>query len=292
MSDNKKSEEKVEDSELNDLLDSALEDFNKSSTLDVKDDDDTTSQNVPLNNTEETISEDIDNLWTQDFIKHAADQFEKNLQNLIQNGSESELGASFQKMAQTVANAIVDGETTDGEPTSADFQSAIAQALKDLSVTSENLQNEPDLASMFGQMNLEEGAGDILPFMQGMMQSLLSKDILYPSLKELVDKYPEWLEQKKATLPSADLQRYTKQLELMQKICNELEKEKDTDTEEVKKRRFEMILSLMQDMQTYGQPPEELIGEHPALLQFDSEGNPIIPPLPPGVEIPQNCCIM
>lgn len=43
-------------------------------------------------------------------------------------------------MAQTVANAIVDGETTDGEPTSADFQSAIAQALKDLSVTSENLQ--------------------------------------------------------------------------------------------------------------------------------------------------------
>lgn len=76
------------------------------------------------------------------------------------------------------------------------------------------------------------------------------------------------------------------------KICNELEKEKDTDSEEIKKRRFEMILSLMQDMQTYGQPPEELIGEHPALLQFDSEGNPIIPPLPPGVEIPQNCCIM
>lgn len=179
-------------------------------------------------------------------------------------------------------------------------------------------QNEPDLASMFGQMNLEEGAGDILPFMQGMMQSLLSKEILYPSLKELVDKYPEWLEQKRATLPSSDLQRYTKQLELMQKvcylqlktyntknketrinlkfihfkICNELEKEKNADTEEIKKRRFEMILSLMQDMQTYGQPPEELIGEHPALLQFDSEGNPVIPPLPPGVEIPQNCCIM
>lgn len=145
---------------------------------------------------------------------------------------------------------------------------------------------------MFGKMNLEEGAGDILPFMQGMMQSLLSKEILYPSLKELVDKYPEWLEQKKATLPSADLQRYTKQLELMQKICNELEKEQDTDTDEAKRRRFEVILSLMQDMQTYGHPPEELIGEHPALFQFDSEGNPIIQTLPPGVETPQDCCIM
>lgn len=124
----------------------------------MKDDDGTASKTVPVNNTEETTPADIDDLWRENFIKHAADQFEKNFQNLMQNGnyiyiflkkyyfwifqigSESELGASFQKMAQTVANAIVDGETTDGEPTSADFQSAIAQALKDLSVTSENLQ--------------------------------------------------------------------------------------------------------------------------------------------------------
>lgn len=52
---------------------------------------------------------------------------------------EGELGASLQKMAQSVANAI--GTNPSGsESDSPDFQAAIAQALKDLSATSENLQ--------------------------------------------------------------------------------------------------------------------------------------------------------
>ncbi|KAK2587007.1 hypothetical protein KPH14_010974 [Odynerus spinipes] len=283
MSDDKKSEEHIEDSELNDLLDSALEDFNKSSTLDVKDDDGATSKSVPSTDTEQATSVDVDDLWSQDFLKQAGDLIKK---DILPEGSEA-----YQRMAQALAD-LVDAQGNYGDSVKADFQSAIALGLEDLSITSENLQNEPDIASMFSQVSLEEGAGDILPFMQGMMQSLLSKEILYPSLKELVDKYPEWLEQKKDTLSSGDLQRYTKQLELMQKVCSELEKEQDTDTDEIKKRRFETILSLMQDMQTYGQPPEELVGEQPALFQFDAEGNPIVPALPPGVEVPQNCCIM
>lgn len=64
-----------------------MEDFNKSITLDVKDDDGTASKTVPVNNTEETTSADIDDLWRENFIKHAADQFEKNFQNLMQNGN-------------------------------------------------------------------------------------------------------------------------------------------------------------------------------------------------------------
>lgn len=71
---------------------------------------------------------------------------------------------------------------------------------------------------MFSQASLGEGSADILPFMQGMMQSLLSKDVLYPSLKEIVDRYPSWLEEKKSTLPSESYERYSKQLELMQKV--------------------------------------------------------------------------
>ena len=71
---------------------------------------------------------------------------------------------------------------------------------------------------MLEQTSFDETAGEFLPFMQGMMQSLLSKDVLYPSLKDLTERYPQWLEEKKETLPSEDLQRYTKQLELMQKV--------------------------------------------------------------------------
>ena len=36
-----------------------------------------------------------------------------------------------------------------------------------------------------------EGGAEFMPMMQGMMQTLLSKDVLYPSLKEIVDKVSE-----------------------------------------------------------------------------------------------------
>lgn len=107
--------------------------------------------------------ETSEDAWTKDFIKEAADQFEENLQNLIKNGNsvetfhknhkkwtvdlkisvlgtDSELGASFQKLAQTIASAMTDEDKNEKDSASTDFQSAIAQALNDLSATSENLQ--------------------------------------------------------------------------------------------------------------------------------------------------------
>lgn len=46
-----------------------------------------------------------------------------------------------------------------------------------------------------------------VPFMQGMMQSLLSKEVLYPSLKELSDKYPAWLSENKGKIEQANYDR-------------------------------------------------------------------------------------
>ncbi|XP_071875005.1 peroxisomal biogenesis factor 19 isoform X2 [Bombus fervidus] len=277
----------TEDQELNDLLDSALKDFNKEQVSDKEDKckADTLESTTDKNTTD--ISEDA---WTTDFVKQAAEQFVESLRNFIQN--DSELGVSSQRMAQTVASAINNEETFDKDSMSRDFQTAIAQALNDLSTTSENLQSEADLSEMFGLASLEDGPGAIPPFMQGMLQHLLSKEILYPSLKELVDKYPEWLEEKKTVISSSDLQRFRKQFELMQQVCMELDKEKDGDTEEVKKKRFETIISFMQEVQACGQLPEELIGEQTMPFQTDTEGDPVIPALLRSMETPQNCCLM
>ncbi|XP_012244646.1 peroxisomal biogenesis factor 19 isoform X2 [Bombus impatiens] len=277
----------TEDQELNDLLDSALKDFNKEQISDKEDmcKTDTLESTTDKNTTD--ISEDA---WTTDFVKQAAEQFVESLRNFIQN--DSELGVSPQRMAQTVASAINNEETFDKDSVSRDFQTAIAQALNDLSTTSENLQSDADLSEMFGLASLEDGPGAIPPFMQGMLQHLLSKEILYPSLKELVDKYPEWLEEKKTVISSSDLQRFRKQLELMQQVCMELDKEKDDDTEEVKKKRFETIISFMQEVQACGQLPEELIGEQTTPFQTDNEGDPVIPALLRSMETPQNCCLM
>ncbi|KAK5637794.1 hypothetical protein RI129_000022 [Pyrocoelia pectoralis] len=107
-----------------------------------------------------------------------------------------------------------------------------------------------------------------------MMQSLLSKDVLYPSLKDILNKYPAWMEANGGSLSSADRQRYEKQQELMTEVCAALEKESDGDTKSDKKARFENVLTLMQKLQDYGQPPTDLVGDLGPSIPFDAQGNP------------------
>lgn len=288
MTDNtKQSKSEEEDQELNSLLDSALQDFGKESNIEKDNaaDPNTSDLHKQIDKQSETSETKFAETWTEDFLKQTADQFEKNLQTLLQNGG-NELEAALQKLGEASANNATDQK----DNVSTDFQSTISQVLKDLTTNSENLQND-DLAAMLGRTSLDSDTGDILPFMQGMMEHLLSKEILYPSLKELSDKYPAWLEEHKTTINSSDLERYTKQSELMKKVCIELEEENKDDTEDIKKRRFESILKLMTEMQNYGQAPEDLVGEQCSLFQFDSEGNPILP-LPSGVDSQQDCTIM
>lgn len=78
------------------------------------------------------------------------------------------------------------------------------------------------------------------------MQSLLSAEVLLPSLKEMLEKYPAWLDENKDTISAADLDRYTKQQELFKVICAELEKETPNDSTEVKNERFKIVLKNMQ----------------------------------------------
>lgn len=92
----------------------------------------------------------------------------------------------------------------------------------------------------------EGGDNPFLPVMQGMMQSLLSAEVLLPSLKELLDKYPTWMVENADKISAADKERYTKQQELFKVICAELEKEKPTDSADVKNERFKIVLKNMQ----------------------------------------------
>ena len=54
----------------------------------------------------------------------------------------------------------------------------------------------------------------LLPAMETMMESLLSKDLLYPPLKELRDKYPDWLADNRQTLSASEFQRFNKQYQV------------------------------------------------------------------------------
>lgn len=124
-----------------------------------------------------------------------------------------------------------------------------------------------------------EGGGDegnILPIMQSIMQNLLSKEVLYPSLKEITTKvcvflielplspvycysathnclspfqYPEWLDANKPSLSPEDYQRYEQQAKIMGDICKHFEKEEEAAGD--KENKFENIMDLMQQVKQH-----------------------------------------
>ncbi|XP_039752667.1 peroxisomal biogenesis factor 19 isoform X1 [Pararge aegeria] len=268
MSENKDVARNDADPELDDLLDSALLDMTK------RPEQVATPENVHHN------------IWSEEFIKEAAAQFESNMASILggfsgvpeEQISQEQITQTFSKMAEAAAQVLKppsDDAATEPEANDPAVQekidevsAAISQTLQNLNTNAENLQtpfSDADLANMFNNFNLGEGGNQegnmFLPFMQGMMQSLLSKEVLYPSLKELVEKYPTWLAENKGKIEQSELERFEKQQSLMQQVCSELEPEQDTDNEDVKRKRFETVLKLMQQMQDLGQPPTELVGD-------------------------------
>ena len=84
--------------------------------------------------------------------------------------------------------------------------------------------------------------------MQGMMTTLLSKEVLYPSLKDLCRQYPEWLSSHQDTTSPEDVTRYSRQLDLMTSVCREFEVEKEGEGEGERQSRSQRILQLMQQV--------------------------------------------
>lgn len=51
-----------------------------------------------------------------------------------------------------------------------------------------------------------------------MEKHLFSKNTLYPLVKTMSDEYPAWFKDHKKALSPSDLERYTKQLKLIQEV--------------------------------------------------------------------------
>ena len=76
-----------------------------------------------------------------------------------------------------------------------------------------------------GDLNLEGGEDgeDFSKMLMGMMEQLTNKEILYEPMKELHDKFPDWMEKNKASTPEVDMHRYETQQKLVQEIVGKFE---------------------------------------------------------------------
>ena len=109
---------------------------------------------------------------------------------------------------------------------------------------------EAAMKQMFEQMS---GAhGGMQKMMDDMLQHLLSKDVLYEPMKEIAAKYPPWIKRNSRKIPDDELVRYEAQLVKVRAIIAAYEDDATT---------FADIVALLQEMQAFGMPPDEIMKE-------------------------------
>lgn len=230
------------DEELDHLLDSTLQDFEKPAGDSAK---------MQQDSVQPPVCEERPHPWTAEF-----GQFADVMQGLLQE--DPQLQEQFSRIAQS-ANRAASAASEE------EFAATLNETLRNISDTAlafGDLPSEDELSRLVGSLGLEGGGGGgdgLVSMMQGMMQNLLSKDLLYPALRDIVDKYPDWLADKRPTLADEEYERYNRQFGLMRQVCEEFEAEQPSDMAEVKQARFERVLSLMQKMQECGHPPKDLV---------------------------------
>jgi peroxin-19 len=69
----------------------------------------------------------------------------------------------------------------------------------------------------------EGGEEDFSKMLLGMMEQLTNKDILYEPMKELDDKFPEWMEKNKGKVKGDDMKRYKEQQVYVREIVGRFE---------------------------------------------------------------------
>ncbi|KAM7080327.1 peroxisomal biogenesis factor 19 isoform 3-T3 [Ciconia maguari] len=228
------------DPELEELLDSALDDFEKARPAAPPpppppppgaQPSPSAAAKASLFASQERFFQE---LFEGELASQAAAEFEQAMQELAQE--EPHLVEQFQKLSEAAGRV---GSDTASQQ---EFTSCLKETLSGLARNATDLQgssaSEEELAKALEGLGLEEGDGEgsVLPVMRSIMQSLLSKDVLYPSLKEITEK---------------------------------LEGERPGEGEEERRARFETLLDLMQQLQDLGHPPKELAGESPPGLSLD-----------------------
>ncbi|KAJ3190051.1 hypothetical protein HDU85_000342 [Gaertneriomyces sp. JEL0708] len=179
------------------------------------------------------------------------------------------------------------------------FQETIAQTMTKLRDSSdkvdEQVAEEAKLASLTGglgddamdQMMKElEGLmsnGDFDNVFGGLMEQLMSKELLYEPMKDLAARYPEWLQANESKIAKDELDKYRQQYEYVLEIV----KVYDQSGEEVTAEEGKHVAELMQKMQDCGNPPEEILKELAPGMELGSDGMPKMPGMGSG-----ECSIM
>lgn len=171
------------------------------------------------------------------------------------NGDESpkmqnEIQAMLQELGAAVESAPMQDHPTLGEsqavpsaPADKSFQEAILKTMERMQASGDKANaaaaanQDPDdiLARMLKEMQDGDQGGaagdeEFSKMLMTMMEQLTNKEILYDPMKELNDKFPQWMSKNKTAVKAEDLVRYEKQRQLVAEIVGKFEESTYSDS--------------------------------------------------------------
>lgn len=230
--------------DLDELLQSALDDFDKP---------------IPVTPAvkEERTSTSSDNIQ---------EDFEEKFKSLLLNDiDDASFSSKMSNLLQEVNNGIRSCSGTPNVELGDDNSDTVSQAINSLVENIEQIKGSLGNEQLPSNFDFGGNNDNVFPVMEQMFQMLMSKEVLYPSLLSVKEKYPSWIEENKHILDTEEVDRYTNQYNIIKKICVIFELENDSDTEDVKQKRFIELLALLQEMTNLGQPPKDFAESLPTM---------------------------
>jgi len=248
-------------SELENILDDALAEFDK-------DEDDVTTPSQPTDTDKPAPDPPLPDF--DDFLKVTPDDEEKYIEDLTKEFDKafSDLLDSTPELRTTLS------QHEDREQGSSDMEANIAKTMENLfrdAAATGDLpggEESPQPADMVG----------MVPVLENLLSKLLSKEILHEPLQELLNLYPEWLEN---NTEHPKYVVYKKQCQIVQDICD-IFNGTDFQTEGGK------VYSLLNDMQETGPPPDDIVNKMSQEIPDAMKGGGGVPGMPGAGE---QCCI-
>jgi peroxin-19 len=128
------------------------------------------------------------------------------------SGSKSKETAAEKTFQETIKKTM--------ERMQASGDQATAAAASD---NTDDILAEMMKAMQEGGLGGEGGEEDFSKMLLGMMEQLTNKEILYEPMKELDDKFPEWMEKNKGKVKEDDMKRYVEQQVYVKEIVGKFE---------------------------------------------------------------------
>ncbi|CZR59653.1 related to PEX19 protein [Phialocephala subalpina] len=162
------------------------------------------------------------------------------------------------------------GPSAGANPTEESFQETIKKTMERMQTSGDQAtaaaasENSDDIlaemmkAMQSGALDGEGGEEEFSKMLLGMMEQLTNKEILYEPMKELDDKFPDWMEKNKGKVEAADWKRYQEQQIYVREIVKRFETKTYKDENAADR---EYIVERMQKMQAAGSPPPDLVGD-------------------------------